>query len=293
MKKLSLEEIIKNSSDFCLWKCHEDTSNISSIGLGAIVSYICYPSNYDVLKFIIKNFVNSNIKYVVIGNLTNTLIKSSDIVLISLKHCESYIKDAPRKTIVSSNISSNYLALKYAKKEYDTFVALTMIPGTLGAAIYNNSSVYNMSIFNYILKVKFIDEKGKIRSVRKPKCYYRGSSFSGRNIIILEAKFIKHYNHDSLLDYKDIVEKRRLTQPSGKSLGSIFKNGNDYKSGKLIEDAGLKGFVYNNIEISTVHANIIVNNGGNIIDFLNVIFYIELVILLKFNIRLSKEIFIV
>jgi UDP-N-acetylmuramate dehydrogenase len=55
---------------------------------------------------------------------------------------------------------------------------------------------------------------------------------------------------------------RKETQPTQKSAGSVFKNPLPQFSGKLIEDAGLKGHMIGKAQISPRHANFIVNTGG-------------------------------
>ena len=56
-------------------------------------------------------------------------------------------------------------------------------------------------------------------------------------------------------------ERRKLTQPPGASMGSMFKNPQGDYAGRLIESAGLKGTRIGNAEISTVHGNFFVNHG--------------------------------
>ena len=56
--------------------------------------------------------------------------------------------------------------------------------------------------------------------------------------------------------------KRKDSQPGGASMGSMFKNPENYYAGYLIEAAGLKGYRHGNAQISDKHANFFVNNGN-------------------------------
>jgi UDP-N-acetylmuramate dehydrogenase len=58
------------------------------------------------------------------------------------------------------------------------------------------------------------------------------------------------------------IDYRKTTQPPGASLGSIFKNPPDDFAGRLIEAAGLKGYQIGGAQVSPVHANFFINQGG-------------------------------
>jgi UDP-N-acetylmuramate dehydrogenase len=86
-------------------------------------------------------------------------------------------------------------------------------------------------------------------------------------------------------------EKRKATQPSGASIGSMFKNPpNDY-AGRLIEAAGLKGTQIGNAQISPVHANFFVNLGqATATDFVALIELAREKVKERFNVELELEI---
>lgn len=293
IKKKSLSEIVKKKSLNILWEYDVCYSNITTIKLGGNIKYLAYPKNIKSVKRLVRYLIKYKIKYIVIGNGSNTLITNYDGVVISLKLLNTYIKETKDEIIVSSNISQNYLALKYAKISIDSFLFGAMVPGLIGGAIMTNAGVLNFELKDYLKKVKYIDSKGKIKNKLLNGFRYRYSPYNDKKIIILEATFIKHFNCDSMNIYKEIIKKRNKTQPKGYSLGSIFKNGVNYKAGALIEGVGLKGFSYGGIKVSNLHSNIIINENGNIEDFLNMIFLIELKVLIKYGIRLEKEIKII
>ena len=62
---------------------------------------------------------------------------------------------------------------------------------------------------------------------------------------------------------KELLAKRHASQPKQRSAGSLFKNPRGDFAGRLIEQAGLKGFRSGNAMISEVHANFVVNTGGS------------------------------
>ena len=292
-KRKSLEEIINQTKESIFWEYDILYKNITTIHLGGNVKYLALPRDFKGLKCLIKNLIKSKIEYMVIGNGSNTLITEYDGVLISLKCLKSYILETDKYIKVSSNLSLNYLALKYAKRNLDTFLFGTMVPGVIGGGICTNCGVYNYEMSKYLIRVKYIDEFGKIKNKKVKGFKYRYSPFMNRNCVILDGTFLKHYNEDSIKIYRNILEKRRKTQPKGYSLGSVFKNGDNYKTGQLIDECGLKGLSFSNIVISNAHANIIVNEGGDLKTFLDVLLLIEIIVILKHGIRLKKEIKII
>jgi UDP-N-acetylmuramate dehydrogenase len=60
----------------------------------------------------------------------------------------------------------------------------------------------------------------------------------------------------------ELLERRRRTQPSGRSAGCIFRNPPEFKAGQLIEEAGLKGLRIGGAQVSEVHANYIIAGSG-------------------------------
>jgi UDP-N-acetylmuramate dehydrogenase len=85
--------------------------------------------------------------------------------------------------------------------------------------------------------------------------------------------------------------RRRASQPPGASIGSMFKNPPGDYAGRLIDAAGLKGIQIGGAQISTVHANFFVNQGGaTAADFAALIDLARERVKARFNIDLELEI---
>ncbi len=86
-------------------------------------------------------------------------------------------------------------------------------------------------------------------------------------------------------------EIRRSTQPPGASMGSMFKNPLGKKAGRVIEEAGLKGFRIGGVEVSPIHANFFVNTeNATAMDYYQVIQEVQKVVKQKTGIELQLEI---
>jgi UDP-N-acetylmuramate dehydrogenase len=113
-------------------------------------------------------------------------------------------------------------------------------------------------------------------------------------VIILEATLLlKKGNKEEIESkIKQNIEIRKTRQPLDKfSAGSIFKNPPGYYAGELIEKVGAKGLSRRNAQVSSKHANFIINNGGaSAGDILYLIEEIEKRVKRNFGIKLEREI---
>ena len=225
------------------------------------IKKIYIPEDILELKKLILKLKKNNIKYKIIGNGSNMIISSKyDGVLIKLSKFDKLdIKDNIVK--VSSGYSLSKLVLKCVKENLSGLEFAYGIPATIGGAIYQNVGAYGYSIDDFIKYVTLLDGN-EIKTLSKDELNfgYRDSIFKHKNLICLEATFELKYSND--VSYKKYMEERRLKQPlEYPSAGSVFLNPIGYSAGKLIEEAGLKGFRVNDAMVSYKHANFIVNVG--------------------------------
>ena len=129
-----------------------------------------------------------------------------------------------------------------------------------------NAGLRNISIANNLISVKVINtktlEKFEIKK-NEINFKYRFSPFQDNDLVIVSAKLqFKPTNNISELiqTTKTYLKVKTETQPYHlPSFGSVFKNTENYYAAKLIDEMGLKGFKIGGAEISTMHANFIIN----------------------------------
>jgi UDP-N-acetylmuramate dehydrogenase len=93
---------------------------------------------------------------------------------------------------------------------------------------------------------------------------------------------------------RSVIAVRRENQPSLPSLGSVYKRVGNTAAAIFIEGAGLKGYRVNDMEVSAVHANFIVNKGnGKADDYLTIMEHIEEKVYARYGIKLEREVFVV
>ena len=136
------------------------------------------------------------------------------------------------------------------------------IPGTVGGALAMNAGAHGGETWERVVSVQTIDRAGGLHE-RMPDDYaiaYR-SVIGPENEWFLEALF--EFDPDvtpSMDAMNSMLERRRTTQPLGlPSCGSVFRNPPGDYAARLIEAAGLKGYRIGGAEVSTKHANFIIN----------------------------------
>lgn len=177
------------------------------------------------------------------------------------------------------------------------------IPGTAGGAVRGNAGAFGGTIGNCIVSVEALDiSRGVIMPVvfENKDCAfgYRDSIFKhSKNLIIISTilQFANGVREDIENKIKEYLQKKAAAQPLDKpSAGSIFVNPPGYFAAKLIEECGLKGKTIGGAQISSKHANFIVNLGGaKSDDVLALINLAKKSVKEKFNINLREEIEII
>ena len=142
------------------------------------------------------------------------------------------------------------------------------LPGTVGGAVYGNAGAFGSDISAVFQFGRFVDGSGEIIECSDEELAfgYRTSALKkGTDLILLEAVFHLKHGDACQIDMlgQEYKEKRKKTQPYNEhSLGSVFKNPEGYSAGKLIDDAGLKGFSIGKAMVSNKHANFITTEKG-------------------------------
>jgi UDP-N-acetylmuramate dehydrogenase len=144
------------------------------------------------------------------------------------------------------------------------------IPGTVGGAVVGNAGAWGGDVASTLMQALVLGPDGVVEEwpAERFEYGYRTSRLKyvrqAPKHVILEAEFaLRRGEREALEDQvAGIVERRKATQPPGASCGSVFKNPPGDFAGRLVEAAGLKGRRVGGAQISTLHANFIVNQGG-------------------------------
>ncbi len=168
------------------------------------------------------------------------------------------------------------------------------VPGSVGGAIYMNAGTRDGEMKDVIERVIIVGRGGGLEELLPADCQfaYRSSRFQRTNELIVAAIVRlpeKPYNTDAA---RRALEDRKRTQPLQlPNCGSVFTNPKGDYAARLIEECGLKGRKVGGAEISTLHANFIVNRGGaTASDVLALIRLAQQEVKAKFGVDLHTEV---
>lgn len=287
LEKLNLGKIEKDIS----------LSTLTTYKTGGIAKLVVYPNNINNLKQLLKLIHKHNIKYFILGKGSNTLFSDKEFngVIIKLDKLNNFeIKET--EIYVESGMILSKLVQVSIKNELTGLEFAIGIPGTIGGAIYMNAGAYGSKMSNIVKSVIILDEKLQIEEIplEKLKFDYRYSIFqANKNLICVAANIkLEHGNHDEIASkIKENLLKRKNSQPlEYPSAGSVFRNPEGNYAGKIIEELGLKGKNIGGAEISTKHANFIINkNNASSSDILNLIKLVQKEVKDKYKIDLKLE----
>ena len=258
--------------------------------------YLIYPSNTKELIDLLKYLKESNINYFILGGGSNIILAKPyfDVVIKLDKLNNIEIKD--NIVTAEAGVSLIYLANLCMNNNLNGLAFAGGIPGMVGASTAMNAGAYKEDMASIVKEVKVVTpELEVIRLTNKDLNYSYRNSFlkEHKDYICTEVTLEMSYlDKDKIKETMTSRKKRRIdTQPLDKpSAGSVFRNPEGLSAGKLIEDAGLKGYKIGGAKISTKHANFIVNTGdATYEDILELIDYTKKKIKEIYNIDLILE----
>ena len=140
------------------------------------------------------------------------------------------------------------------------------IPGSVGGAVVMNAGAYGGEMKDIIEKVYVLDENGAQLELDRDALDlgYRHSCIPEKKYIVTKVvlELVPHDEVEIRSKMKDLNEKRAEKQPlQYPSAGSTFKRPEGYFAGKLIMDAGLRGYQVGGAQVSEKHCGFVINKG--------------------------------
>lgn len=234
---------------------------------GPAECYIC--PTVEQLPRILELAEKEQIMVTIIGNGSNLLVGDRGIrgLVIEIGRSAEYVEitDCQLRIGAGTLLSKAANAAKDAGLSGMEFAA--GIPGSLGGAVVMNAGAYGGEMKDILTEVTVLTRKGesKVLSREELDLSYRHSCIPENHYIVVEAvvELEPKPIEEICAVMADLREKRISKQPlEFPSAGSTFKRPEGYFAGKLIEDAGLKGFQVGDAEVSAKHSGFVVNKGN-------------------------------
>ena len=292
----------------------EPMSRHTSLGVGGPADVYVAPKEKSGLVVLVRWLQENSLSYLIVGNGTNLLVLDNGIrgIVISMKHCLKYIQHTvlDRKNVLvtaGAAVRLNSLCKYATGNSFNGMNFALGIPGSVGGAIIMNAGTGHGSMADVVTAVVVLSPGGEAVRIEKHalQFHYRGLDLKERpevagmqTSIILEGEFRLSAadRHAIEKEASAIMQKRAAIQPlHQRSAGCFFKNPTIGKSaGELIDLAGLKGKRIGDAQVSTTHANFIINkNNATAADILALKSLIQKAVLMSFNITLEPEVKIV
>ena len=170
------------------------------------------------------------------------------------------------------------------------------IPGAVGGAVYMNAGAYDGEMAQVVVSADCVSPDGTLCTVTAEELNmtYRHTALMERDLIVVGATLqLRTGDKEPIWEkMKDLMARRHDKQPlEYPSAGSFFKRPVGYFAGKLIQDAGLKGFTVGGAQVSEKHAGFVINRGGaTAADLVALRDQVQEKVLAEFGVQLETEV---
>lgn len=254
-------------SDNCME--NEPMKKHTTFRIGGAAKLFVVPQSVDVLKKVLSYCKEQNVKTFILGNGSNLLVsdKGFDGVIIQIyRNMNKIIRDGNSFRIEAGALLSS-ISAKACEAGLSGFEFASGIPGTLGGAVVMNAGAYGGEMSQVVTEVTLLNDNLEVEVLGKEQLEfgYRKSVVSKKGAVVLEAVItLQEGNVEDIKACMDELRaKRKEKQPlEFPSAGSTFKRPEGNFAGKLIMDAGFRGYSVGGAQVSEKHCGFVINKGN-------------------------------
>ena len=244
----------------------EPMSRHTTFRVGGPADFFVTPKAKEEVRDVIRICKEAGMPYYIIGNGSNLLVSDAGyrgvIVQIYKEMNEVKVEGDLVKAQAGALLSG--IAAKALGAELSGFEFASGIPVTIGGACVMNAGAYGGEMKDVLEFVTVLTGEGKIIELGRNELElgYRTSVIAKKGYIVLGAVLkLERGDGEKIKTYMDELKEKRVTkQPlEYPSAGSTFKRPEGYFAGKLIEDAGLRGFQVGGAQVSEKHCGFVIN----------------------------------
>ena len=250
-------------------KIDEMMSKHTSFRVGGPAKVFLTVHSEESLRNILLALKRYELPYFVLGNGSNLLVSDEgyDGVMVYLGEEFSEVEITGTQMRAKAAALLGKVARMAMEEELAGIEFAAGIPGSLGGGVVMNAGAYGGELSQVVTKVRAMNPDGEIIELEKDQLLlgYRTSIFKTKPFVILEVFMVlqKGNKEEILVKIKEYtkarVEKQPLEYPSA---GSTFKRPEGYFAGKLIMDAGLRGYRVGDAQVSEKHCGFVINRGN-------------------------------
>lgn len=266
--------------------------------VGGNADFFVMPQSASEVKAIVELCKSAEMPYYILGNGSNLLVSDAGYrgVIIQI------YKEMNRIEVIGENIRVQAGALLSRvgnvalENELTGFEFAAGIPGTVGGAVVMNAGAYGGEMKDIIVNATVLTQAGEVLTLNKEELElgYRTSVIAKKGYVVLEAEYqLQKGDKEAIRARMDELKVQRVTkQPlEYPSAGSTFKRPEGYFAGKLIQDAGLRGFQVGGAQVSEKHCGFVINKDqATAADIMELMRQVSEKVMQEFGVRLEPEV---
>lgn len=244
----------------------EPMSRHTTFRVGGPADFFVTPKAKEEVRDVIRICKEAGMPYYIIGNGSNLLVSDAGYCGVIVQICKEMNEVKVEGDLVKAQAGAllSGIAAKALGAELSGFEFASGIPGTIGGACVMNAGAYGGEMKDVLESVTVLTGEDKIIELGRNELElgYRTSVIAKKGYIVLGAVLkLERGDGEKIKTYMDELKEKRVTkQPlEYPSAGSTFKRPEGYFAGKLIEDAGLRGFQVGGAQVSEKHCGFVIN----------------------------------
>ncbi len=277
---------------------HEPMSRHTTFRVGGEAECMAVVETKEELSQLVSYLGRIEQEYFVLGNGSNLLVGDKGYRGIILKLGSRLSAVGVEKNHIAAGAGALLSRVAYAARDagLSGLEFAAGIPGSIGGAIVMNAGAYGGEMKQVVQMVRVMDKEGEILTLDNDTMEfgYRTSIIRNRPFIVLGVvlKLMPGDQGEISAKMEDLMKQRKGKQPlEYPSAGSTFKRPEGYYAGKLIMDAGLRGYRIGGAQVSEKHCGFVINAGGaSAADIREVIEEVQERVLDRFHVRLEPEV---
>lgn len=266
--------------------------------IGGPADFLVTPHEAEEVAKLIQYCREEEIPWYLLGNGSNLLVSDQGVRGVVIQLFKNYNLVTVEGTLIRAQAGAlnSVVAKRALEASLTGYEFAAGIPGTVGGAAVMNAGAYGGEMKDIIKQVTVLDREGrrKVLEASELELGYRTSVIAKKEYVVLEAVFeLKTGEQEEIrARMEELKEKRVSKQPlEYPSAGSTFKRPEGYFAGKLIMDAGLRGFAVGDAQVSEKHCGFVINRGSATArDVVELMTRVQETVREKFGVELEPEV---